>query len=149
MSFLFIGLIFMLSYSPSLAIGYWLLAIGYWLLAIGYWLLAIGYCAKRRRPIAGSQRVGVSSARLGVAVDGLAGDERRPHSMRFAVKVHTGYSYSSFPWLPAVGHQLKISLQRHRGHRDRKPCNFTPLLPGRLISRYGVTDPSISHPPKS
>jgi hypothetical protein len=32
MSFLFIGLIFMLSYSPSLAIGYWLLAIGYWLL---------------------------------------------------------------------------------------------------------------------
>jgi hypothetical protein len=34
MSFLFIGLIFMLSYSPSLAIGYWLLAIGYWLLAI-------------------------------------------------------------------------------------------------------------------
>jgi hypothetical protein len=45
MSFLFIGLIFMLSYSPSLAIGYWLLAIGYWLLAIGYWLLAIARSA--------------------------------------------------------------------------------------------------------
>jgi hypothetical protein len=53
---------------------------------------------------------------LGVAIDGLAGDERRPHSMRFAVKVHTGYSYSSFPWLPAVGHWPQKF--HHRGTED-------------------------------
>jgi hypothetical protein len=81
---------------------------------------------------------------LGRVVDDLAGDDRRSCSMRFAVKVHTGYLFL-FPlatgcWSLA----LDFTTETRRTPRSEALAFYLPLT-RRFIAGYGATGPGVFH----